>query len=73
MILPSTDDVISLYPIPQPPFDLKTKGMVKFASNPATVRLESGRTECKMNIINYDLIHYIDESKCGKATKEALL
>jgi hypothetical protein len=73
MILPSTDDVISLYPIPQPPFDLKTKSMVKFASNPATVRLESGRTECKMNIINYDLIHYIDESKCGKATKEALL
>ena len=69
MIMPSTDDVISMYPIPQPPYELKTKNLVKFASNPTTVRLESNKTECKLNLINYDLITYIDESKCGRSTK----
>lgn len=69
LVIPSTDDAISLHPIPQPPYDLKSKSIAKFASNPATVRLESNKTECKLNIINYDLINYIDESKCGRATK----
>lgn len=69
LVIPSTDDAISLHPIPQPPYDLRSKSIAKFASNPTTIRLELNKTECKLNIINYDLIHYIDESKCGRATK----
>lgn len=35
--------------------------------------MDGAQTECKINFINYDLIHYIDESKCGRSTKEALI
>jgi len=39
LIIPSTDDVISMYPIPQPAFELNLKNLVKFGSNPTSIRL----------------------------------
>lgn len=73
LIMPSTDDVISMYPIPQPSFDFRPKPQIKFVSNPCTVKILGSKYECKINFINYDLIHYIDESKCGRSTKEVLI
>lgn len=43
LIIPSTDDVISVYPIPQPAFDFRPKPNVRFASNPCTLKLDGGK------------------------------
>lgn len=43
LFIPSTDDVISIYPIPQPPYDLRPKNQIKFCSNPCTFSLQSGK------------------------------
>ena len=43
LIIPSTDDVISNYPIPQPVFDFRPKQHIKFASNPCTLKLDGSK------------------------------
>lgn len=63
VVVPSTDDVLSVYPMPQPPLDIKPKPQVKLVSNPTTLTLHphlSPTPSCTINLINYDLIHYID-------------
>lgn len=70
-ILPSTEDVVSLYPIPQAPYQPESNiEGAKFLSNPARMTIRGRASHCKINLVNYDLLKYIDTFKAGKATKD---
>jgi hypothetical protein len=67
------EDVISLYPIPQPSYEPEDRKIrVKYLSNPASIKLEGRGTSCQVDLINYDIIKYIDTHKLGKPTKQLL-
>lgn len=69
--MPSTDDVTSLYPLPQPAYETDSRiDNVRFISNPSTMDVQGRRSHCKIDLVNYDILKYIDTYKGGKATKD---
>lgn len=69
--MPSIDDVVSLYPLPQPAYESESRiENVKFISNPSTMEVQGRRSLCKIDLVNYDILKYIDTFKAGKATKD---
>jgi DNA polymerase II small subunit/DNA polymerase delta subunit B len=70
VFMPSTDDLATYYPIPQPKFSYSQDFLQKnmhFTSNPGFIQL-SGRENIKIDMINLDLLNYIDENKAGRAS-----
>lgn len=72
VLVPSTDDLTNLYPIPQPKYkrSLQVEGM-HYTSNPGLITL-TGRQNYEINLINTDILQYIDENRTGHAVKEVL-
>lgn len=63
VFMPSTEDIGHIYPVPQPAYpyrdDIEGKG-VHLVSNPGHIRLRGGQREVKINLINTDLLQYMD-------------
>ena len=76
MFLPSTEDIGHIYPIPQPMYpyynDIEGKG-VHLVSNPGQIMLHGGREKVEINVINSDILHYIDEYKTGRGGSDVLM
>lgn len=65
-----------MYPIPQPKYNeniqVKEKEKnIHYTSNPGILKL-NGRQNYEINLINSDILQYIDESRSGKAMNEIL-
>lgn len=76
VFLPSTEDIGHIYPIPQPmyPYCNDIEGnAVRFVSNPGQIILHGGREKVEINVINSDLLQYIDEYKTGRAGGDVLM
>lgn len=73
--MPSTEDLISLYPIPQPkyPYDVQLSSKkIHYTSNPGHLILSGAKQNYTMNLINTDVLNYIDEQRTGRAINEVL-
>lgn len=73
--MPSTDDLVSLHPIPQPKYSFPgdEDRRVHFTSNPGSLTLQGSRQDYNIDLINSDLLYYIDENKSGRAGGEVLM
>ena len=63
VLMPSTEDLISYYPIPQPKFSIFKEFLQKnmhFTTNPGIITLSAGSSKIKINMLNIDLLNYID-------------
>ena len=70
VVVPSTQDVSSRYPIPQPPFIFKDCGRAVMVSNPSTVSIQAdGKTCCRMSLVNTDIIMGIEKNIRKKVQK----
>lgn len=66
--MPSLEDVIANHPIPQPAYKPENSQIkVKFISNPSSIKIEGKRSVCKIDLINYDILKYMDTHKIGRA------
>ena len=75
VILPSTDDLTNYYPIPQPKHPLWTQVFLKnvhFTSNPGFIHLAGARENIKIDLLNLDLLSYIDENRTGNPIKNIM-
>lgn len=75
-MVPSPEDVTSLYPLPQPEYtcmyDPREK-RVRYLTNPANVEFnETGNKTFSIDFLNHDLLKYIDENKGGQGLIEVL-
>lgn len=67
--MPSTEDINSLYPIPQPRYNrsLHVEGKkLHYTSNPGLVFLNGARQVYELNLINSDLHEYMNENRVGQ-------
>ena len=74
VLMPSSDDLVTYYPLPQPKYelDLRLKNL-HFTSNPGSVFLAAGKNKAtKLELINMDLLTYMDENRTGTAVKNIL-
>lgn len=74
IIVPSTEDLTNLYPIPQPKYDITLQVESKkmhYTSNPGLITLTGGKQTYEINVINTDLLQYISENRAGHAVKES--
>lgn len=68
VFVPSTEDITSIYPIPQPKFSEKKnnreegndKVRVHHTSNPGTIFLQGAKQSYEISLVNSDIIHYMD-------------
>ena len=71
MFVPSTEDITNMYPIPQPAYShnlvLEDKKL-HYTSNPGIMNLHGAKQVYSFNLINYDLLQYIDENRTGRAS-----
>lgn len=68
IFVPSTDDLTNIYPIPQPKYNrsLQVEGKrMHYTSNPGVMLLHGARQNYEINLINTDLLHYIEENRIG--------
>ena len=79
VVVPSTEDIANIYPIPQPKFNHKIsreaaddKVKVHHTSNPGTISLQGAKQSYEISLINSDIIHYIDENRTGRAINDVL-
>ena len=75
IFMPATDDLTTYYPIPQPKHTFFSPSFknVRFTSNPGTILLSSGLNKnVVIDMMNMDLLHYIDENRTGMAQKSIL-
>lgn len=79
VFVPSTEDIANIYPIPQPRFNDRIsretgddKVRVHYTSNPGTISLQGAKQNYEINLVNSDLIHYIDENRTGRAINDVL-
>lgn len=69
-MVPSTHDVCSRYPIPQPAFVYKDCGKASMVSNPSIIKLEAdGKPFCRMSLVNTDIIMGIEKNLRKKVQK----
>lgn len=63
VFMPSTEDLTNFYPVPQPKYSheqqLSTK-LTHFTSNPGFIKLEGAKQDIKIDLINVDILNYID-------------
>lgn len=72
--MPSTDDLTSLYPVPQPKYSFSQELLqnnLLFTSNPGIIELKA-REKIIINLVNLDLLNYIDENRAGRAQIEVM-
>jgi hypothetical protein len=73
--VPSTEDLVNIYPIPQPKYSydvqLSSK-KIHYTSNPGHLVLSGAKQNYTMNLINTDVLNYIDEQRTGRAINEVL-
>jgi hypothetical protein len=75
VILPSTDDLTNYYPIPQPKHPLWNQVFLKnvhFTSNPGFIHMTGARENIKIDLLNLDLLSYIDENRTGNPIKNIM-
>lgn len=62
--MPSLDDIVSLYPLPQPAYQPELKDVkIKHLSNPSSLKIEGRRSALKVDFINYDVNKMIETHK----------
>jgi len=73
--VPSTEDITNYYPIPQPAYSHSSEVYSKttqFTSNPGYIHLLGAKENIKIDVINLDLLNYIDENRTGRAMIETM-
>lgn len=56
-IMPSLEDIVSMYPIPQPAYIPEQKAQkVKYLSNPSSLKMETRGSTCTLDFMNYDIL-----------------
>lgn len=70
VVVPSTHDVCSRFPIPQPAFAYKDCGKAMMVSNPSTLSLAAdGQSVCRLSLVNTDIIMGIEKNLRKKVQK----
>lgn len=70
VFVPSTDDLTNIYPIPQPKYNrnLQVEGKkMHYTSNPGIMTLTGARQTYEIDLINTNLLQYLEENRIGCA------
>ena len=73
VFMPSSDDLASFYPIPQPKYELEEYiSNIHLTSNPGHLTLKGGVKNIRIDMVNTDILSYIDEHKTGIPTRPVM-